>query len=115
MKQAAKDTTIFCFLAGREGGLHSQLLVTSHLIVSRIVGFPGWNIYYIGLCSWNTISEQTRETRRYKLWQSGGTESASDRQNDVSFGPSVPEGVEWHLYPACGGALLGPRTYRITR
>ena len=45
------------------------------------------------------------------LRQPGGTESASGRQN-VSLGPSLPEGVEY-LCPTYGGALLGPRTCRV--
>jgi hypothetical protein len=38
----------------------------------------------------------------------------SGRQN-VSFGPTVPKGVEWHFYLACSGAILGPWTCWNTR
>jgi len=37
-----------------------------------------------------------------------GAESSSGCQNYVSIGPTVPKGVEWYLYLACCGAVLGP-------
>ena len=36
----------------------------------------------------------------------GGFESSSGHQN-VSIGPTMPKGMEWYLYLACCGAVLG--------
>jgi hypothetical protein len=44
----------------------------------------------------------------------GGFETTS-RCQDVSFGTSVPAGVERYLCPACRGAILGPRSRRSER
>jgi len=51
--------------------------------------------------------------QRYGL--RGGSESASGRQNNVSYGTTVPEGVELYLYPTSFEAILGPRARRIAR
>jgi len=36
-------------------------------------------------------------------------------QNNISLGTTVPEGVEWYLYPTSCGAKLGPWACRIAR
>ena len=45
----------------------------------------------------------------------GGFESSSGCQNNVSISTQVPKGVEWYLYPARSGTLLGPWTCWGTR
>ena len=45
----------------------------------------------------------------------GGSESSSGCQNNVSSSTQVPKGIEWYLYPARSGTVLGPWTRWGTR
>ena len=64
------------------------------------------------LLSWHVLMKLNcmidREVSEYLLWQPGGTESPSGRQNNVSTGATAPKDAEWYLHPAYCRAVLGP-------
>ena len=70
-------------------------------------------IYAILDCAYEIQSQNRPE--KYVSVCSDSLAALKARYNNVSFGLSVPKGVEWHLYPACGGPSLGPRACWNTR
>jgi len=68
---------------------------------------------FVSKISTNSSVSNQMTARDYLLWQSGGFESSSGRQNKVSIGPTVPTDFEWYLYRACCGTVLCLCTCRV--
>jgi hypothetical protein len=55
--------------------------------------FSGRSVCHSGLCTWYESSWNTRETRKYLLWKSGGPESSRGHQNNFPIGSSMSGGI----------------------